>query len=134
MIKRCNCVLCLYKRKYHSIMHMDFVWSKFNLVSRSNFFKTWKNYYIPEICKNSKATQLRIHKTDTAVDFTFRRSFSALQKRKPSLLLHIFHWCSFTNIAWSHGINERNQNNSAAKALRILIFLWRSQMQLLVTS
>ena len=128
MIKRCNCVLCLYIRKYHSITHMDFVWSKFNLVSRSNFFKTWKNYYIPEICKNSKATQLRIHKTDTAVDFTFGRSFSALQKRKPSF------WCSFTNIAWSHGINERNQNNSAAKALRMLIFLWRSQMQLLVTS
>ena len=75
-------------RKYHSITHMDFVWikkrSKFNLVPRSNFCKTWKNYYIPEICKISKATQLRIHKTDTAVDFTFGRSFSALQKRTPS--------------------------------------------------
>jgi len=49
------------------------------------------------------------------------------------LLFHMLLWCSFTNNAWSHGINERNQNNSGAKALRILIYLWRSKMQLLVT-
>ena len=35
--------------------------SKFTLVSRSNFFKTRKNYYTPEICKNSKTTPLRMH-------------------------------------------------------------------------
>ena len=36
-----------------------FVWinnNKFTLVSRSNFLKTRKNYYTPEICKNSKTT------------------------------------------------------------------------------
>ena len=50
------------------------------------------------------------------------------------LLFHMFLWCSFTSNVWSHGINERNQTNSGAKALRILIFLWRSEMQLSVTS
>ena len=115
--------LCLNKKR-----------SKFNLVSRSNFFKTWKNYYIPEICKNSKASQLRINKTDSRW-IHFRQIFlGATETHAIFLLLHLFLWCSFTNNAWSHGINERNQNNSPAKALRILIFLWRSKMQLLVTS
>ena len=49
-------------------------------------------------------------------------------------LFHTFLWCSFTNNACSRGINERNQNNRGAKALRILIFLRRSKMQLSVTS
>ena len=50
------------------------------------------------------------------------------------LLFHMFLWCSFTSNVWSHGINERNQNNSGAKVLRKLIFLWRSKKQLSVTS
>ena len=49
------------------------------------------------------------------------------------LLFHMFLWCSFTTNALSYGINERNQNNRGTKALRILIFLWRSKVQLSVT-
>ena len=114
------------------IVHMDFVWinnttSRFTLVSRSIFFKTRKNYYIPGICKNSKTTPLRMHQkhnrwihfADTHIIF---------------LSFHMFLWCSFTNNAWSHGINERNQNHCGAKALRILFFLQRRKMQLSVVA
>ena len=37
--------------------------SKFTLVSWSNFFKTRKNYYIPEICKNLNITTQNASKT-----------------------------------------------------------------------
>ena len=90
-------------------------------------FKTRKNYYIPEICKNSKTTTFRMHQKHYC-RIHFRQIFSALQRRRPSF------FCSFTSNVWSHDINKRNQTNSGTKALRILIFLWRSKMQLSVTS
>ena len=65
----------------------------------------------------------------------FRQIFLCVAETQAIFLLfHMFLWCSFTSNVWSHGINERSQNNSGAKALRILIFLWRSKMQLSVTS
>ena len=81
--------------------------SKFNLAFRSNFFKTWKKkYYIPEICKNSKTTQLRMHQKRW---IHFPQIFLCVTETHAIILLfHMFLWCSFTNSAWSHGINERN--------------------------
>ena len=51
---------------------------------------------------------------NTTVEFSFRSSFSALQRGTPSFFCFT---CSFTNNAWSHAINKRNQNKSGAKAL-----------------
>ena len=86
------------------------------LVSRSNFFKTKKYYYIPEICKKSKATAFRLYQKHNRW-IHFRRLFLCVAETQAIFLLfHIFLWCSFTNNAWSHGINEKNQNNSGAKA------------------
>ena len=48
---------------------------------------------------------------NTTVEFS---SFSALQRGTPSFFCFT---CSFTNNAWSHAINKRNQNKSGAKAL-----------------
>ena len=65
----------------------------------------------------------------------FRQIFLCVEETQAIFLFFdMFLWCSFTSNVWSHGINERNQTNSGAKALRILIFLWRSEMQLSVTS
>ena len=82
--------------------------SKFNLAFRSNFFKNWKKYYIPEICKNSKATQLRMHQKRW---IHFPQIFLCVTETHAIILLfHMFLWCFFTNSAWSHGINERNSS------------------------
>ena len=104
-----------------------FVWinnNKFTLVSRSNFFKTRKNYYTPEICKNSKTTP---HAWKSQL-FTSRSADLSLRCRdaRHLSLFHMFLWWSFANNAWSH-------DKSVAKALQILIFLWRSKMELSVT-
>ena len=112
----------------------EYTTTKFTLVSRSNFSKTRKNYYIPEICKNSKTTPLRMHKKNNRW-IHFRKIFLCVAVTHSLFLLpHMFLWCSFTTNGWSYGINKRDQNNSGAKALRILIFLWKSKMQLSVTS
>ena len=87
------------------------------------FSKTESNYYIPEICKNSKTIPLKIHKKKTTVEFTLVRSFSVLQRRMPPFFCLT---CSsdvplqIIN-ALSHGIKKRNQTKCAAKALWMLI-------------
>ena len=104
--------------------------SKFNLAFRSNFFKTWKKYYIPEICKNSKTTQLRMHQKRW---IHFPQIFLCVTETHAIILLfHMFLWRSFTNSAWSHGINERNGWMIVTLSVANTDFFWRSKMQLFI--
>ena len=77
----------------------------FTLISQSNFFKTRKNYYIHSEC---------IKKTQPVNSLSADLSLHCRDARHLSLF-QIFLWCSLTNNAWSHYINERNHNNKGAK-------------------
>ena len=81
------------------------------------FSKPEKNYYIPEICKNSKTTPLRLHQKHNRWIQLPQLFLCVAERHAIFLLFHMFLWCSFTNNAWSHAINKRNQNKSGAKAL-----------------
>ena len=64
--------------------------SRFTPASRSNFFKTRKNYYIAEICKNSKITPLRMHqKHNRWIHFT-QIFLCVAETHAIFLLLHMF--------------------------------------------
>ena len=112
-----------------------FVWinnNKFTLVSRSNFLKTRKNYYTPEICKNSKTTP---HAWKSQL-FTSRSDQMFLCVAGKHAIFLCFTCSSDGPLQITRGLMgyERKQNNGGAKALQILIFLWRSNMELSVTS
>jgi len=65
----------------------------------------------------------------------FRQIFLSVRMTPAIFLLFlVFLWCSFQNSARSHGIDKRDQSNRGAKAIWILIFLWRPKTPLLVTS
>ena len=81
------------------------------------FSKPEKNYYIPEICKNSKTTPLRLHQKHNRWIQLPQLFLCVAERHAIFLLFHMFLWCSFTNNAWSLAINKRNQNKSGAKAL-----------------
>ena len=51
-------------------------------------------------------------------------------------LFHMFLWCSLTNNAWSHYIKMKGTTiiKVQNEVLQIQIYLWRSKMQLSVTS
>ena len=132
---------CLNKKQANLLLYFGVIFSKLEkIITYLKFARIQKSFH-SECIKN------------TTAEFTLDRSFSALQRlgcvgsfsrtaagnrayaetHSFFLLLHVFLWCSFKNITWFHTINERNQNNSGAKALRVLI-IWRSKMQLSVTS
>ena len=107
---------------------------KFTLVSRSNFFKPRK-----KLLHSWNLQEFKDHSTQTTSKTQPLNSASAVflcvaERHAIFLLFHMFLWCSFTNNAWFHAINKRNQNKTGAKALRMPIYLWRSKMQLSVTS
>ena len=90
---------------------------KFTLVSRSDFFETRK-----KLLHSWNLQEFKDHSTQTASKTQPLNSGSAVflcvaERHAIFLLFHMFLWCSFTNNAWSHAINKRNQNKSGAKAL-----------------
>ena len=80
--------------------------SKFNLAFRSNFFKTWK-----KILHTWNLQEFKDHSTQNASKTVNSLSpifLCVTETHAIILLFHMFLWCSFTNSAWSHGINERD--------------------------
>ena len=97
------------RHRFSRAVHMEFGWinnKQINTpVSRSNFFKTRNLQEFKDHVLHSDF--IKIH---------FRRLFLCVAETHSIFLLcHMFLWCSFTNNAWSHGINERNQIIAAQK-------------------
>ena len=107
-----------------SIVHMDFVW-----INNKQIYSSISEYFFPhkkKILHTWNLQKFKDYSTQNASKTQSLNSLSAdlsLRCRDAGHLSfgHMFLWCSFTSNVWSHGINERNQNNSGAKALRILI-------------
>ena len=106
---------------------------KFTLVSRSNFFKPRK-----KLLHSWNLQEFKDHSTQTTSKTQPLNSASAVflcvaERHAIFLLFHMFLWCSFTNNAWSHAINKRNQNKTGAKALGMSIYLWRSTQDAIIS-
>ena len=106
---------------------------KFTLVSRSDFFETRK-----KLLHSWNLQEFKDHSTQTASKTQPLNSASAVflcvaERHAIFLLFHMFLWCSFTNNAWSHAINKRNQNKTGAKALGMSIYLWRSTQDAIIS-
>ena len=117
------CRFCLNKKQANLLLYFGVIFSKLEKIITYLKFARIQKLLHSECIK----------KRNSWIHFT-KIFLCAAETHYFFLLLHMFLSCSFKNITWSHTLNERNQNNSGAKALRILIFLWRSKMQLSVTS
>ena len=90
-------------------------------------------YYTPENCKNWKTTPLRMHENHNCLHHV-RQIFLCVAETHAIFLCFTCSSDGPLQITRDLMGFERKQNNGGAKALQILIFLWRSKMELSMTS
>ena len=116
---------CLNKKQANLLLYLGVIFSKLEKII--TYLKFARIQTLP----------LRMHqKHNSWIHFTW--IFLCVAETH-AIFLNCFPFSSDVPLRISRGLiayllNDRNQNNSGAKALRILIFLWRSKIQLSVTS